>query len=65
MEENSMNQNWINLGSVNVFEDGSIKEVLAGKTKIAVTRKGDQFGVISGVCNHVGGPLGEGKLDSD
>ena len=27
--------------------------------------QGGTFGAISGVCNHVGGPLGEGTLDGD
>ena len=27
--------------------------------------KDGTFGVVSNVCNHVGGPLGEGRLDGD
>lgn len=57
--------NWIDLGNASSFIDGAVKEILIDKTKITVTRKGNEFGVISGVCNHVGGPLAEGKLDSD
>ncbi|MDP2363936.1 MAG: Rieske 2Fe-2S domain-containing protein [Ignavibacteria bacterium] len=47
-------EKWINLDLVNSFSDGSVKEILVNKTKIAITRKGNEFGVISGVCNHVG-----------
>ena len=31
-----------------------------GRTLVALTFKDGAFGAISGVCNHVGGPLGEG-----
>ena len=34
-------------------------------TPIAITYAGGAFGAISGVCNHVGGPLGEGRLDGE
>jgi nitrite reductase/ring-hydroxylating ferredoxin subunit len=36
-----------------------------GRTKIALTYRDGVFGAISGVCNHVGGPLGKGALDGD
>jgi nitrite reductase/ring-hydroxylating ferredoxin subunit len=39
--------------------------VVLGRTTIALTYKGGLFSAISGVCNHVGGPLGEGTLDGD
>ena len=32
---------------------------------LAVSFKDGQFGVVSNACNHVGGPLGEGRLDGD
>src|SRR5262249_56034992 len=32
---------------------------------IAISFKDGQFGAVSNVCNHVGGPLGEGRLDGD
>lgn len=63
--EKSTGQRWMDLGDVISFANGIVKEIIIDKIKIAVTRKGDTFGIISGVCNHVGGPLGEGKLDSD
>jgi multimeric flavodoxin WrbA/nitrite reductase/ring-hydroxylating ferredoxin subunit len=33
--------------------------------KIALSCRGGEFGAISGVCNHAGGPLGDGHLDGD
>ncbi len=36
-----------------------------GAKRLALTFRDGQFGAISGVCNHVGGPLGRGHLDGD
>lgn len=33
--------------------------------KIALSYAAGEFGAISNACNHVGGPLGEGRLDGD
>ena len=33
--------------------------------ELAVSFKDGRFGVVSNACNHVGGPLGEGRLDGD
>ncbi len=38
---------------------------MCGTTPIALTYQNGSFAAISGVCNHVGGPLGEGTLDGD
>lgn len=67
MQNNSalIGNNWVNIGTIDSFAEGLVKEIVVNKTKLAVTRKGDKFGVISGVCNHIGGPLGHGKLDND
>lgn len=52
-------------GPVEHFASREVTEITVGRRKIAVTHRGDQFGAISGVCNHVGGPLGHGRLDGD
>ena len=39
--------------------------VMVGTLKLAVTSQNGEFGCISGVCSHVGGPLGEGTLDGE
>ena len=33
--------------------------------ELAISFRDGKFGAISNVCNHVGGPLGDGRLDSD
>ena len=42
-----------------------MQEVRVGAKRIALTHRDGEFGAISGVCNHVGGPLGQGTLDGD
>jgi nitrite reductase/ring-hydroxylating ferredoxin subunit/multimeric flavodoxin WrbA len=59
-------QPWVDVGAAADFPDGALREVrLDGERRLAVSRRGEHFGAISGVCNHVGGPLGEGTLDGD
>ncbi len=56
---------WHSLGPTGHFAQRPITPVQVGRVKLAVTFKGGAYGVISGVCNHAGGPLGEGRLDGD
>lgn len=56
---------WTDVGDRKELEVTGVREILIGRTKIALTCKDGRFGAISGVCNHVGGPLGEGTLDGD
>lgn len=53
---------WHDLGPTSQFSERPITPIHIGRVKLAVTQKDGQFGVISGVCNHAGGPLGEGRL---
>lgn len=56
---------WHDLGAVADFQKSVLTEVTIGRTKLAVTYKDGEFGAISGVCNHVGGPLGQGRLEGE
>ena len=58
-------EQWHDLGPVGDFAEGSVCPATVGRTKLAVTCVDGRYGAISGVCNHVGGPLGEGRLDGD
>ena len=42
-----------------------LREAKLGERLVAVSYKDGKFGVISNVCNHVGGPLGNGRLDGE
>ncbi len=56
---------WTDVGAVEELMRTPLQEVQCGKTRIALTYKNGKFSAISGVCNHVGGPLGKGRLDGD
>ncbi len=56
---------WTNIGFVEELKQQSVQDVVCGKTRIALIYKDEKFSAISGVCNHVGGPLGKGTLDGD
>jgi multimeric flavodoxin WrbA/nitrite reductase/ring-hydroxylating ferredoxin subunit len=65
-EETNMNSDaWIDVGASEALCKLAVQQVMVGDTKIALTYRNGRFGAISGVCNHVGGPLGEGQLDGD
>ena len=56
---------WIEVGQVADLQQRPLTQITQGKTKIALVYKDGEFSAISGVCNHVGGPLGEGKLEGE
>ena len=58
-------EKWVDVGSAEELASNTITPVLAGTTPIALVHRDGAFAAISGVCNHVGGPLGEGRLDGD
>jgi multimeric flavodoxin WrbA/nitrite reductase/ring-hydroxylating ferredoxin subunit len=58
-------QTWTDLGVVEQLSLRPLQQITVGRTKLAVTFVDERFGVISGVCNHAGGPLGEGRLDGE
>ena len=56
---------WYDLGPVETFVDPPLREVRVGRVRLAISYRDGTFGAISAVCNHVGGPLGEGTLEGD
>ncbi|MCB9895039.1 MAG: NAD(P)H-dependent oxidoreductase [Planctomycetes bacterium] len=57
--------NWVEIGEVDSLREPGLRVVEVGKRKFALSFKDGQFGLIDNVCNHVGGPLGDGHLDGD
>jgi len=53
---------WQDVGAATDFAARPLTEITLGRTKLALSHRKGVFGVISGVCNHAGGPLGQGKL---
>lgn len=58
-------EKWHDLGPVDLLKESSLQEITIGNTKIALSYSNGEFGAVSGVCNHVGGPLGQGRLDGE
>lgn len=56
---------WIDVGAVDELAAKPITAVLARRTPLAIVWREGRFSALSGRCNHVGGPLGEGHLDGD
>jgi nitrite reductase/ring-hydroxylating ferredoxin subunit/multimeric flavodoxin WrbA len=58
-------RDWIDLGAVEKFSARPLSAATVGTVKVVVTHSDGAFGVLSGVCNHAGGPLADGRLDGD
>jgi multimeric flavodoxin WrbA/nitrite reductase/ring-hydroxylating ferredoxin subunit len=56
---------WHDMGPVEELKQPPLRQAIVGRTRIALSYREGLFGAISGTCNHAGGPLGEGQLDSD
>lgn len=56
---------WTDIGALDDFANKPLQQVTVGRAKLAVSYADGQLGIISGVCNHVGGPLGDGRLDGE
>ena len=58
-------ETWHDVGSADDLAGQSLRQIEVGRTAVALVYQDGQFSAISGVCNHVGGPLGHGRLDGD
>ena len=56
---------WVDVGASAELASRPVQEVRVGTKRIALTHRDGTFGAISGVCNHVGGPLGQGRIEGD
>lgn len=50
--------NWRDLGPITTFLRAPVTEVVIDRGKLAISQIDGKIGVVSGVCNHAGGPLG-------
>ncbi len=55
---------WHDLGPVEKYRR-RVTAVTVGAQRLAITNLDGRYGAISGACNHVGGPLGEGRCDGE
>ncbi|HEX6398540.1 MAG TPA: Rieske (2Fe-2S) protein, partial [Steroidobacteraceae bacterium] len=56
---------WIDVGAADDFKHTALREAKLGDRLVAVSFKDGKFGVISNLCNHVGGPLGKGTIEGE
>ena len=59
------NPEWLDVGDATDLAPRDLQQVPLKRPRIALTCRNGSFSAISGICNHVGGPLGEGWLDGD
>jgi multimeric flavodoxin WrbA/nitrite reductase/ring-hydroxylating ferredoxin subunit len=60
-----MSERWRPLGPIDELKRKPLRQVVIDKVAIALSFRDGRFGAISGRCNHVGGPLGDGMLTDD
>jgi multimeric flavodoxin WrbA/nitrite reductase/ring-hydroxylating ferredoxin subunit len=60
-----MSERWWPLGPIDELKRKPLRQVVIDKVAIALSFRDGRFGAISGRCNHVGGPLGDGMLTDD
>jgi nitrite reductase/ring-hydroxylating ferredoxin subunit/multimeric flavodoxin WrbA len=58
-------EQWVDVGAAEELAGRAVQPVLIGSRKVALTCRDGEFGAISSLCNHAGGPLAEGRLDGD
>jgi nitrite reductase/ring-hydroxylating ferredoxin subunit/multimeric flavodoxin WrbA len=56
---------WIDLGPAEGYTRAPLTAARAGTARIVVTWVNGEFGAVSGVCNHAGGPLADGTIDGE
>ncbi len=56
---------WHDLGASEAFTKQPVTEAHVQGQAYAISYVNGQFGAISGVCNHVGGPLGQGRVEGE
>jgi nitrite reductase/ring-hydroxylating ferredoxin subunit len=57
-----MSENWHPLGHISELKRRELAQVSVGRVRLSLSCVDGDFAAVSGVCNHAGGPLGEGRL---
>jgi multimeric flavodoxin WrbA/nitrite reductase/ring-hydroxylating ferredoxin subunit len=56
---------WRSLGKVEALKQKPVQEVTVDGKILALTYHEGAFGAVSGTCLHIGGPLGQGKINPE
>ena len=57
-------ERWVDVGAAEDIRSGALREVKIDGAELALSCRDGVIGAISNVCNHVGGPLGQGRLEA-
>ena len=57
--------NWVDVGSAEELALTPLRSLKANTVDIALSFCDGTWGALSNACNHVGGPLGDGRLDAE
>src|SRR5882757_8633420 len=60
-----MAENWVDVGAAAELSATPLRRIKPNERDIALSFRNEKFGAVSNACNHVGGPLGEGRLDGE
>src|SRR5262249_23958498 len=60
-----MPENWVDIGAADELKTTPVRRISVQNRDIALSFRDETFGALANACNHVGGPLGEGRLDGD
>src|SRR5437773_2048443 len=60
-----MAENWVDVGAADELSGTPLARISVNNRDVALSFKDEKFGAVANACNHVGGPLGEGRLDGD
>jgi multimeric flavodoxin WrbA/nitrite reductase/ring-hydroxylating ferredoxin subunit len=58
-------ENWVDVGAMEDLAAAPLRRVTAMNQELAISFKDGKLGAVSNTCNHVGGPLGDGRLDGE
>ncbi len=58
-------QTWVDLGDIETLKQSPLRQINVGRTRFALSYQDGTFGIVSGVCNHMAGPLGDGHLEGE
>ena len=58
-------ERWVDVGASEDIRSGALREAKVDGAELALSCRDGAIGAISNLCNHVGGPLGQGRLEGD
>ena len=57
--------NWVDVGSIEALSATPLRAMKIHGQELALSCRDGKIGAVSNLCNHAGGPLGEGRMDGD